>query len=178
MNRKPSFVVSIVILFLAICDPLFAQNVAIGQASASPGETVALPIMIDGTANTCAGLLLRLNYDPEVLEAPTAFKGAILADAHVLDVYSPIPGRINLFIAGLLNSEPFTAQSGIVASLQFTIKADAANDYSDVTLTAIGTPGMPALSLVDTSGDYVEQTFTPGRITIKSELHDAIWEIY
>ena len=158
--------------------PAPAQTITIGQATARVGQTTAtLPITIDLPA-AAAGLLLRLQYNPAVLDAPTVEAGDIVAPGHTVDLFSPEPGRVNVFIGGLSAVLPFTAQSGVAARLRFPIQPYLGASFSDVTLTASGAPALPASGLVSASGANVAHTVTAGRVTVKRAADADTWTLY
>jgi len=158
--------------------PAPAQTITIGQATARVGQTTAtLPITIDLPA-AAAGLLLRLQYNPAVLDAPTVEAGDIVAPGHTVDLFSPEPGRVNVFIGGLSAVLPFTAQSGVAARLRFPIQPYLGASFSDVTLTASGAPALPASGLVSASGANIAHTVTAGRVTVKRAADADTWTLY
>jgi len=158
--------------------PAPAQTITIGQVTARVGQTTAtLPITVDLPA-AAAGLLLRLQYNPAVLDAPTVEAGDIVAPGHTVDLFSPEPGRVNLFIGGLSAALPFTAQSGVVARLRFPIEPYLGASFSDVTLTASGAPALPASGLVSASGANIAHTVTAGRVTVKRAADADTWMLY
>jgi len=158
--------------------PAPAQTITIGQTTARVGQTTAtLPITVDLPA-AAAGLLLRLQYNPAVLDAPTVEAGDIVAPGHTVDLFSPEPGRVNVFIGGLSAVLPFTAQSGVAARLRFPIQPYLGASFSDVTLTASGAPALPASGLVSASGANIAHTVTAGRVTVKRAADADTWTLY
>ena len=181
MKNKSHFFESAGVAFLfmivlAVAAP--AQTVTLGQASAAKGETADVEITIDAP-DLAAAVLLRLEFDPEVLEAPQVLAGPLMEAGHTLDTYSPEPGRFNIFIGDLTDNSPFTAQSGVVAIIRFTVKADAQAEYSDVTLTSGGTPTQPVSGLLSESGFYYyDHTVTGGRVLVGQVTGAEGWEEY
>jgi hypothetical protein len=122
---------------------------------------------------TSTAFLLRLSYDPAVLDTPTATPGDILGPDHPLEFCSPQPGRINVIVTGIPGTSPFVAPSGVVCSLAFTVKPATAADGSTITLTTAGLPALPASCLQNDSGTSVTHTVTPGRVTVDRVPHDT-----
>ena len=158
--------------------PRLANTISIGEAAGRPGETVSLPVTLQA-AGDCSALLLRLEYDPGALEAPSAGEGAILAPAHSFDAFSPQPGRLNLVACGLTEIAPFASQTGVVAELHFRIRNEAPEGAVEIALTSAGTPDLPNSNLLDAAGATLTHGVAAGRVIVKPRLAGAkTWMLY
>jgi len=142
-----------------------AQTITIGEASGVGGQAVDVPVTLDAPVD-CAGLLLRLEFDPQRLELVKGLPGDILAGAQTLDAFSPEAGRANLAVIGLSETATFTARSGVVARLRLRIRGNAPTGYAPIRLTAAGVPALPASGLVDALGHGLAHTVNPGRVLV------------
>lgn len=170
-----------IILFLALAALLtssatWAQTVTVGQALARAGDTVQVPISVQHTTAT-AGLLLRLDYDPAVLEAPSAEPGESIGASQTVDAHSPEPGRVNLFIASLTNIDSFASAEGTVAYLTFYVKTNPAADYSDLTLASVSS-GLSPSTMLDSSGNNIAHTVKEGRVFLPEAAGTTNWMLY
>lgn len=168
-----------VLAFLSVCSlASAAQTVAIGTDSGKPGESVSLPVDLTATMN-CTALLLRLDFDSARLENPSVTAGDLITSGHSIDCFSPAPGRVNIAIYATDGAPAFTALSGLLFHLNFTVKAGASPGETVITLTNNGVPALPAKNLIKATGGTAGITVTPGTVAVEAETGaDESWRQY
>ncbi|MBX3728222.1 MAG: hypothetical protein KF858_03480 [Candidatus Sumerlaeia bacterium] len=162
-----------VLLFPLLVTTVGGQSLAIGAATSRPGDTVSVEVTLDVPLD-CAGVLLRLEFDPSILEHPVVERGDILTSGHLIDFFSPAEGRLNVFVAGLSRLESLTARTGVVVRLGFRIRQGTTASFSDISPTQSGLPELPSSNLLDSSGSSIVHTVSPGRIIVDHSLSD-LW---
>lgn len=98
-------------------------NLDLGGGSGTPGSKITLPVILtNSTGTNVVSLQTDINYDPAVLENPTASLGpvGIDADKSTLRVYSA--GVFRIGVVGV-NDNPLA--DGVVVKVSFTIKPTA-----------------------------------------------------
>ncbi len=140
-------------------------EVAISEVAAQPEQYTFVPITIENGTNLTA-VLIRLEYDPAVLEYPLGTLGELASSDHVVSVHEPTPGRLNIAVYPARGVEPFISGNGTVASLGFRVNPAAPPGLSPITITTVGTPNLPASSVVDTSGNNVTHNITNGGVNV------------
>jgi len=167
MNR--SSIISFAFVFCILSSiASAAQTVAIGTDGGRPGESVVLPVNLTATMN-CTALLLRLEFDGTRLENPSVTAGAMISTGHTIDCFSPEPGRVNIAIYATDGAPAFTALSGLLFNLNFTIKAGATPGDARIKLTTTGTASRPAANLIKATGGTAGIVVPPGIVTVEAE---------
>ena len=155
-----------------------AQTLTIGTDSAKPGQAVQVPVILSAGVDSAAALV-RIDYDADKMENPSALAGPLVGAGHALDAFSPEPGRLNVAVYPPAGAPALTAQSGILFYLVFDIKAGATSGATPLALTTAGPPALPALDLTAADGSSLTPTLTAGSVTIlaKSSAHRE-WLLY
>ena len=150
----------------------------VGEGAAKPGEPVKVPVELSAQTD-CTSALVRIEYDAVVLESPLALIGDLVGSDHVLDVYSPEAGRLNIAIYSPSGTEPFAAQTGILFNLVFDIKADAQPGTVPISVANTGSPDLPSMDLTAVDGSTLSPTSTPGSVTVLAKNSTrAYWLLY
>ena len=142
-DHKPEmmffFTISILcLLFVIPCSsPSFAEDYLFLSLSSTQGErnqTVSVNIDLSYSGNPLAlGFQLYINYDPEVLENPSATKGQVLIDAEK-EIYSDISsGVFSILVFGI--TQDIIQPDEEAVYIYFDIKPDAPPGQTDLTLT-------------------------------------------
>ena len=150
MHARQLTTAILLICAAALAPPAQAQTIAIGATTGQPGQTVTIPVALSASTDLTAALL-RLDYDPAILESPSVVAGGLLTETHDLDTYAPETGRLNVAIFGLAGAPPLTAQTGTLLDLTFTIKPTATNGQHQIALSSamITHLGSHAIDIVD-----------------------------
>jgi len=172
-----NWIVGLVLALPALCAAASAATLAVGTASAGPGQAVSIPVTLTAGVD-CTSALLRVEYDPAVLESPSAAPGPLVSQSHALDSFCPAAGRLNVCVYSFSGAPAFAAQTGVLCYLTFTVKAGAPAGPSNITITTQGAPALPASGLVDTTGAAVAHTATPGSVEIKGTTGANFWRLY
>ncbi len=141
-NQKPKTILFIttsimcLLVMITCASPSFAQDLTLSLSSdsGSPGQTVSLILSLSySQPNSASAFQLDINYDPDVLENPTATEEQILIDADKqISPSDPSPGVFRMVVAGI-NQD--TIQSGDVLTVNFDIKMGAQAGQTDLTLS-------------------------------------------
>jgi hypothetical protein len=94
-------------------------TLAVDSKEASPKQEIDIPITVKG-ANNLGALELVLTYDPAILEAKSADRGALLSNS-LLEYYANESGRL----AVTLVSQDGVTGDGVVATAHFLVKGQA-----------------------------------------------------
>lgn len=94
-----------------------SRTVSIPNTSASPGETVLLPIQISDMS-AIAGASIRLVFDESVLEALNVISSSLTGNFQIADTISP--GQISLAMAG---DNGLMGGSGTFVNVRFRVKS-------------------------------------------------------
>jgi hypothetical protein len=127
---------------------------------------------------TMTAALLRVQYDPAMLENPSAMPGPLLSTSHVMDFHAPASGRFNVAVYPLTGLARFTAVRGVLFTLLFDVRRDAPPGISPVRITSVGTPALPGSNLTDSSGAVVAHTMLNGSVTVGGTAARASWMLY
>jgi hypothetical protein len=95
-------------------------TVAVGSTTASAGHEAEIPISLTGAANLGA-LELVLTYDPAILEAKSAERGALLSSNSLIEDYNNPSGRLALTMI----SQDGVNGDGPVLMAHFLVKGQA-----------------------------------------------------
>ncbi len=95
-------------------------TVGVDSPTAAPNQEVDVPLTVKGADNLGA-LELVLTYDPAVLEARSADRGALLGRNALLEYYADTSGRL----AVTLVSQDGVKGDGPVATAHFLVKGQA-----------------------------------------------------
>lgn len=141
-DHKPEmmffFTISILcLLFIIPCSsPSFAEDLTLSLSSTQGGrnQTVSVNLGLAYSGDPLAsGFQLDINYDPEVLENPSATKGQVLIDAEK-EIYSDISsGVFSIVVFGI--TQDIIQPDEEAAYIYFDIKPDAPPGQTDLTIT-------------------------------------------
>jgi len=120
----------------------------------------------------------RAEFDPAVLENPAAMPGPLLSADHVLDFYSPVPGRFNVAVYPATDLPGFTGLYGTLFTLSFEVNTEAIGEASFVRITSAGTPGLPASNLTGAAGSAVPHTTKDGIVRVAGTAARETWMLY
>ena len=160
-----------------LCAVPSAQTIAVGSGSGMRGGAVSVPVSLAGSADYTAALV-RVQYDPAILESASAVAGPLASAGHVIDYHSPAAGRLNVTVYADSGMPAFTAQSGTLLTLNFRIKRSATPGDSAITFATSGTPGLPSSDLTDTTGAVANPTATPGSVSVGGTAARESWMLY
>ena len=161
---------------VAVASGAAAQTISIADTQGRRGGTVPVAVRLSApTAMTAA--LLRVEYDPTVLENPAVMPGPMLWPNHAIDSHAPVAGRFNVAVYPTTRMPGFAALQGTLFTLLFDVKIDAPLGASPVKVTTAGTPGLPASDLTDTAGAVVAHTTTDGSVRLSLAARGS-WMLY
>ena len=142
------------VLTLTGSSSLAGQELALGTASASRGETVEFPLTYTGDGSA-VGLQVDIAFDTAVLGAPAAAGGTALG-GHVLRSAKVSPGLLRLVVYSPSNA---ALADGALARLSFTVDDEAPTGPSEVSFSAAILGNAAAARLTPTS-------LTPGSVGV------------
>jgi hypothetical protein len=132
-----------------------APTIAVGTATGTPGQTVAVPVTFDCDGATAA-LQLDVLYDATRVAPAVLAPGAAVGPAgHSLDGAVIAPGRLRLLIVADA-AEPLPC--GTAADLSFTIDASVHGSLVPLDVEAV--------EMVDAASRLGQAAATPGGIVI------------
>ena len=160
-----SFTISIACLLLSVpCSPpSFAEDLTLSLSSieGERNQTVLVNLDLSYSGDPLAsGFQLDINYDPEVLENPSATKGQVLNDAEK-EIDSDIA-------SGVLSIDLFGITQDIIqpdeeaAYIYFDIKPDAPPGQTDLAITN--------LDATDLEGHDLDVLGNDGSVTVEVPL--------
>ena len=157
----------------------FAQTLTIGTDSGLAGDPVSIPVTLSA-AEAHSAALVRIEYATDVLENPVASAGALLSATHVLDSYAPEAGYFNAIVYSPTGTPAFTAASGTLLSVAFSIKSTAPAGLSSIKFTASGTPALAASDLVNVMAEPVTHSSLDGSLTVidQTDVPSSVWRRY
>ena len=143
-NRKPKklslFIINILcLLFMITCPPLsFAENyltLSLSSTQGAPNQTVTVNLGLSYFAEASASMFeLYINYDPDVLENPSADEGDVLNNAGKEIISgTPSSGEFSIVVWG--ENQNIILPSEEAAYISFDIKSGAPPGQTDLTLT-------------------------------------------
>lgn len=130
-------------------------NLNLGVASGTPGSKVTIPLTLtNSTGTNVVSLQTDINYNPAILENPTASLGpvGIDADKYTLRAYSA-----GVFRIGVVGYNDYPLADGVVVNVSFTIKSTA-------TPGSVALINIPAVS--DRFGELMPVTGSNGVINV------------
>lgn len=116
------WVVLLIATLLLVARVVEAASVTVsaGSAEAQPGGTVEIPIQLAG-ANGLGAVHLEMTYDPRVLTAESAAKGALAGNNALLESNTKEAGRV---VIGLVTLDGIKGD-GVIATARFKVIGDA-----------------------------------------------------
>lgn len=148
------------ILFLAFCVSAYGVEVSAPDVDAETGSTVTIAINIDDAAGLSSADVV-LDYDPAVLEATEARKGALTAGFFMFssldDMEIFVPGKIKFAMAGL---PAIPEGTGSILEVDFLVLA-AGPASSPLTLSDV--------ALFNEEGNAIDVTVVNGSVSIAGE---------
>lgn len=177
MKLKHTSILVIITVLSVISSTLWAQTIDIGTDTGTPGNSVAVPVMLDAYTYMMAALV-RIEYDPMVLENPSVTAGLLLTENHTYDYYTPEVGRLNVVAYPKSGVPVFAAKAGTLFFLNFDIKVGAPPGESSITFTNKGTPDLPSSDLTHAKGTVFSHTTNPGSVMVGPTRTNDSWTLY
>ena len=152
------------LLFMITCSSQsFAQDLTLSLSSdqGAPGQTVALILNLSySQPYTASAFQLDINYDPDVLENPSATEEQILIDADKqISPSYPSSGVFRMVVAGI-NQD--TIQPGDAVTVNFDIKLDAEAGPTDLVLSD--------LAATEPDGQSLDPLGSDGSVTVTAAV--------
>lgn len=174
-NTKMTCVVAS--LLVALCAQAPAQKITIAKTWAERGQIVAVDVTLSAPT-TMTAALLRLEFDPAMLNNPSAMQGPLVSTSHIIDSHAHATGRVNVGVYPATGARGFTALRGTLFTLFFDVRTTAPARVSPVRVTTVGTPGLPGSNLTNLSGAVVAHTLSNGSVGVGGTAARASWMLY
>jgi hypothetical protein len=159
---------ALVLCGILLTGTAYSATISLGYAAAGPGNSVKIEVHVSSEVDL-AGVNVRLEYDPAVFSSATVTtEGTLIGAGHIMQFYSPAPGRINAVAWAPAGTQPFGARSGVVFTVILQIDPSAAKGTYPISFTGAGPVILASSGLSDANGNSIPHVVEQGSATVRS----------